>query len=394
MLNTSGSYRRVHSSTISGSTAAGPNTLASSLGTGTNTSGIGLFGGGSSRTFDLYQAGFDASWEIDVFGGTRRNIESANADIAAALEDRNDVLISLISEVAINYIDLRAFMQRISIARKNLDSQAKTLELVRQQLEAGTATDLQVAQAQAQFATTAAQVPAFETSARQLMHQLGTLLGKEPMAFEQLLAQDAPIPSGSPRVPPGLPSDLLRQRPDIRRAERQLASATAQVGVAVADWFPKFSLTGAAGRQSTTFSGLSKSGSSFWSFGPAINWPIFDAGRIRSNIKLQKALRLQASINYQQTVLNALREVEDALVAYARQQDRRKDLTDAVNANRRAVELANQLYTYGRTDFLNVLTAQASLYSAEDALAQADQVLSSNAVTLYKALGGGWQNIK
>jgi NodT family efflux transporter outer membrane factor (OMF) lipoprotein len=226
------------------------------------------------------------------------------------------------------------------------------------------------------------------------MHQLGTLLGKEPMAFEQLLSQDAPIPSGSPRVPPGLPSDLLRQRPDIRRAERQLASATAQVGVAVADWFPKFSLTGAAGRQSTTFSGLSKSGSSFWSFGPAINWPIFDAGRIRSNIKLQKALRLQASINYQQTVLNALREVEDALVAYARQQDRRKDLTDAVNANRRAVELANQLYIYGRTDFLNVLTAQASLYSAEDALAQADQVLSSNAVTLYKALGGGWRNTK
>ena len=365
--NASGSYQRIH-------------------GTGTSTAS------GGSTEFSLYQAGFDAAWELDVFGGTQRSVEAASANIAAALEDQRDVLVSLLAEVAINYIDLRGFQRQIAIAQENLKSQRESLALTQKQFEVGTVTELDVAQARTLTAATAAQIPVLETSAHQTMHLLSVLLGKDPMAMSKLLSDaNTPIPVVVPQIPVGLPSDLLRQRADIRRSERQLAAATANIGVATADLFPKFSLTGSVGRAGTTFESLGQPANKFWSVGPGVSWPIFTAGSIRANIRVQNELQQQAAITYEQTVLTALREVEDSLTAYAREHTRRKDLVDAVDASRLAVNLANQQYLLGTTSFLNVLIAQRTLFTAETSLVQSDMAVSADVVTIYKALGGGWQ---
>jgi multidrug efflux system outer membrane protein len=370
--NASGSYQRIRGATSSGVT-----------------SGTATAGGGAE--FSLYEAGFDASWELDVFGGTRRSIEAATANISAALEDRRDVLVSLLAEVAINYIDLRGFQRQIVISQENLKAQQETLQLTKNQFEAGTTTELVVAQAQTQVSATAAQIPVLETSAHRTMHQLSVLLGKNPMALERLLAETEPIPAGPPQIPVGLPSDLLRQRADIRRAERQLAAATANIGVATADLLPKFSLTGSYGRAGTTFESLGQPANKFWAVGPGFNWPIFAGGSIVANIKVQTEIQKQTAAAYEQTVLTALQEVEDALVAYAKEQTRRTELVTAAEASRQAYELANQQYLLGTTDFLNVLVVQRALFAAQTALVQSDTAISSDMVTLYKALGGGWQ---
>jgi NodT family efflux transporter outer membrane factor (OMF) lipoprotein len=213
------------------------------------------------------------------------------------------------------------------------------------------------------------------------------------MALADGLLPEQAIPKPPPDVPVGLPSELLRRRPDIRRSERELAAATARIGAATADLFPRFSLTGSLGVQGSEAKDLFNYSSRFFSVGPSISWPIFDAGRIRSNIRVQNARQEQAVAAYEQSVLVALRDVEDALVAYLREEDRRRRLATAAEANRRAVELANQLYDAGRTDFLNVLQAQRDLFASQDALVQSDRTVSTNLVALYKALGGGWQPI-
>jgi outer membrane protein, multidrug efflux system len=339
---------------------------------------------------DQYQAGFDAAWEADIFGGVRRGIEAADADLQAALEDRRAVLVTLTAEVASNYIDLRAFQQRVVIARKNLQAQEQSAELTRRRFEGGFASGLDVANAQAQVATTAAQIPLLEASAQRSIYSLGLLLGMEPAALLQELAQASDIPLVPPSVPVGLPSDLLRRRPDIRRAEAEIHSATARIGVATADLFPKFTISGSVGLQASDFSSWFNWASRLWSFGPSMNWRLFETGRIRANIEQQRALEEQALISYQQTVLTAFREVEDALITSAKEEEHRKALVEAVAANQRAVELATTLYTEGQTDFLNVLAPQQALLSTEDAVAQSTQTLSTNLAALYKALGGGW----
>ena len=355
--------------------------------TGSATSGN--FGGLGDQ--NLYQAGFDASWEIDVFGGVRRSVEAANYDLAAAIEDQRDIVISLLAEVARNYVDLRGFQRQLTIAQENLQAQQQTLELTQNRLKAGVATDLDLARAQAQVSTTASQIPTLEASARQSIHRLGTLLGSDPMSLSKDLSPTKPIPRPPPALPVGVPSELLRRRPDIRRAERQLAATNARIGVATADLFPKFSLTGSLGLQSSKISNLLEYSSRFYSIGPSISWPIFDAGRIRANIRVQNAREEQAVATYEQAVLTALQEVEDALVNYTREEARRRTLADAAEANRRAVQLANQLYAAGRTDFLSVLQAQRDLFASQDALVQSNRTVSTNLVTLYKALGGGWE---
>jgi NodT family efflux transporter outer membrane factor (OMF) lipoprotein len=350
-------------------------------------SGFGAFPGEQ----DIYQAGFDASWEIDVFGGVRRSLEAATADLAAAIDDQRDVLVTLLGDVARNYVDLRGFQRQIAIARENLQTQRETLDLTRTRLAGGLASDLDVARAEAQVATTGSQIPTLEASARQSIHKLGVLLGVNPMALSEELSPPQPIPQTPPLIPVGMPSDLLRRRPDIRRAERQLAAATARVGVATADLFPKFSLTGSLGLESSKSQNLLNYSSRFYSIGPSVSWPIFDAGRIRANIRVLDAREEQAVAAYEQSVLVALQEVEDALVAYNKEGTRRQTLETAADANRRAVDLANQLYAAGRTDFLSVLEAQRDLYASQDSLVQSDRLVSTNLVTLYKVLGGGWQ---
>ncbi len=344
-----------------------------------------------ANTSNFFQAGLDAAWELDIFGGTRRNIEAAEAGIQAAVEDRRDVLVSLAAEVAVDYVDLRALQQRLAIARGNLASQESTVALTQQQFKAGLVSALDVANAQAQVASTQAQIPGLEAQARQTIYALSVLLGDEPGTLTQQLSTTQPIPLTPPVVPVGLPSELLLRRPDIRRAEAQLHAATAQIGVATADLFPKFSLTGSLGLQSSELASFLNAGSRAWSFGPSATWNIFSAGAIQANIAVQKALAQQAGLTYRQTVLTALQDVDSALAAYGKEQERRQALTEAVAANRRAVDLALLLYRHGQTDFLNVLSAQSQLFSTEDALAQSNQTVATDLVALYKALGGGWE---
>jgi multidrug efflux system outer membrane protein len=341
---------------------------------------------------ELFQVGLDASWEIDIFGGIRRNIEAAGADLKAAVEDRRDVLITLVGDVGSNYINLRGFQQQLDIARKNLEAQKHNADIIQKRHDAGFAGGLDVANARAQVATTEATIPIFQSSARAAIYNLGVLLGREPAALEKDLIREGPLPPTPPEVPVGLPSDLLRRRPDIRRAEAQLHAATARIGVATADLFPKFSLTGSFGFSSNDLTKLGNlAESKFWSFGPSVTWPIFAGGRLWWNVKVQDALAEQALLTYQKTVLTALKDVETALVAYAKQQETRKSLAEAVVQNRKAVELAMLLYLAGKSDFLNVIIAQRSLFNTEDALAQSIRTVDTDLIALYKALGGGWE---
>jgi multidrug efflux system outer membrane protein len=343
-------------------------------------------------TVDQYQAGFDAGWEIDLFGGQLRSLEAADADLQAAVETHRDVLVTLTAEVARNYISLRAFQQQIAITRKNLKAQQHSARLTRERFEGGFVSGLDVASADALSATTSSQIPLLESSAQQGIYSLSVLLGEAPAALTTELSIVGIIPGALPEVPAGVPSDLLRRRPDIRRAEAQIHATTARIGVAASELFPKFTIAGSAGYQSTDFSSWFDWASRFWSFGPSVRWRLFETGRIRAGVELQKALQEQEVIAYQQTVLSALQEVENALIASAKEQAHREALVAAVTANRKAVALAETLYTEGQTDFLNVLQAQRALYVTEDALVQSTSTVSTNLVALYKALGGGWQD--
>jgi multidrug efflux system outer membrane protein len=346
---------------------------------------------------DLYQMGFDASWELDIWGQVRREVEAAGDNIDAAVENRRNVLVSLLGEVATTYIQYRGFQRELAIANENIGVQKYTLGITQQKATAGLTgtTQLEVSQAQALVYSTEAQVPALEQDMKQTAHKLAVLLGESPDALLADLATTKPIPDARiPDVPMGLPSDLLRRRPDIRNSERLLALSTANIGVAVADLFPQVTLSGAFGIDSSTFSGVTNYGNRSWSIGPAISWPIIDWGRIRSNIQVQNAIQEQAYLTYQETVLNALQEVEDSAVAYSREQVRRKSLSDAVEADKIAVNLATQRYNAGLTDFLSVLVTEQNLFSAEDALVQSEETVSANLVALYKALGGGWEPVE
>jgi NodT family efflux transporter outer membrane factor (OMF) lipoprotein len=383
-LGTSLSYARNRSS----QNAFGISPEGGSTGTGGGTSSGQ---GSSSLDQNFYTAGFDASWEIDIFGGVRRGVEAADATIEATVDDRRDVLVTLLGDVARNYIDLRGFQKRLAVARANLKAQQDTVDLTRVRFQAGLASDLEVAQAEAQANSTAAQIPVLESSLKQAAYSLDLLLGLEPGSLAGELNETAAIPSLPPKVLVGLPSELLRRRPDIRRAERQLAAATAQVGSAMADLFPKFSLTGVGGLRSISASDWFTGGSRFWNIGPTISWPIFDAGKIRANIEVRNAQQEQALTLYEKTVLAAFGDVETSLVNYAQEQERYRSLTAAAAADRRAVEMANELYIRGLNSFLNVLDAQRSLYAAENDVAQSEATMAANLVALYKALGGGWE---
>jgi outer membrane protein, multidrug efflux system len=378
-VDASASYRR---SSSGGSSTGNSPTSASSSNTDSSVGG---------KQSDLFRAGLDAVWELDIFGGKRRNVEAAEADLYAAVETRRDVLVSLVAEVGNNYVTLRSLQQQLAIAQDNLRAQTKAAEIARKRFEAGYVGALDVATANAQVATLQSQIPVLESTAQATIYSLGVLLGHEPASLAQELAPPASIPVIPPEVPVGLPSALLLRRPDIRKAEAQLHAATARVGVATADLFPKFSLTGSLGFSSSDLASLANWGSHAWSMGPSVNWLIFDAGRIRANIEVQNALQEQALLTYQKTVLTALKEVETALTAYAKEHEQRRALTVAVVENRRAVSLSMELYVAGRTNFLSVLIAQRSLYVAEESLALSTRNQATDLIALYKALGGGWE---
>jgi NodT family efflux transporter outer membrane factor (OMF) lipoprotein len=341
---------------------------------------------------NVYQAGFDSVWELDVFGGTRRAVEAARADTAAAEYERRATLITILGEVGRGYVEARSCQRRLAVARDNIDAQQKILSLTRDLFAKGLTSELDVQQAAALLATTESQVPVFETGFRDAAFSLALLLGQPPGALLDELSAPAPIPPAPPAVPVGLPADLVRRRPDVWQAERGLAAATARIGAAESDLYPKFSLTGDIGLQSTSASDWFTAGSRFWTAGPAVQWRIFDAGRIRANVRVQTARQEQALADYEQAMLAAFAEVERALTGYAKEQTRRRSLERAVEADRKAVDLATDLYRHGLADFLRVLETQRSLYQSQDALIESDRSVSSNLIALYKALGGGWQD--
>jgi NodT family efflux transporter outer membrane factor (OMF) lipoprotein len=342
------------------------------------------------RKTELYQSSFDAGWEIDVFGGNRRRIESANATLEAEIDARQNVLVSLTAEVALDYVLLRSYQLQLNLTKQNVASEQKTLELTKDRYGAGLVTDLDVAQAQTSVATTLAQEPLLEIDIKQTIHAISILLGQEPMALEgELSVQKAcpPIPS---EIPVGMPSDLLRRRPDVRQAERELAASTANIGVAVSDLFPKISLTGSFGQQTSRVGLIARDASSIWSIGPTVSWQILDYNQLQSQVRVANAQQQQALYAYRQTVLLSFRDVEDALVAYVQDQIRSRALNDELVSSQRSFDLATQLYQRGLGDFLNVQTAERGLYTAQLDLAISQSRVATDLVQLYKALGGGW----
>lgn len=345
---------------------------------------------GSGKTTELYAAGLDASWELDIFGGRRRALEAASANLASSEYDLRDVLVSLLAEVALNYVDMRAFQTRLAVAEANLRLQSETLDIVRWRSEAGLATQRDVEQARLNFEQTRAQLPALRTGAAQSANRIAVLLGQNPGTLEDMLAAPRAIPAAPPGVAVGVPADALRRRPDVQRAERQLAAQTAQIGVATAALYPNFSLIGSIGLEALTAGRLLATSATLTSIGAHMGWTVFDAGRARQNIAVQTALQERALGHYEAAVLAALQDVENALIAYAAEQQRREALTAAAAAARNAADLAHHQYSAGLVDFQVVLDAQRSQLSLEDQFASSQGTVTSNLVRLYKALGGGW----
>ncbi len=342
---------------------------------------------------NLYNASFDAGWELDIFGGVRRSVEAANADLQADREDLRDILVSLLAEVCQNYIDVRAFQLRLTVAAESVKTRQKSLQLVKSRYESGLVTNLDIQQATYSLESSRAQVPALRTALNRAMNRLALLLGLPPGALDKQLRQEEPIPQAPPRVTVGIPADVIRRRPDIRRAERRLAAQSARVGVAAAALYPSLKLSGSIGFEALSFNHLFDSAGRSSRIGPGISWPIFDAGQIRANIKAQSAVRDQYLIQYKSTVLTALNEVENALTAYANEQNREQHLKLSAAAAEKSLNLAKIRYKTGISNFTTVLNAQESLLAVQDQVAQSTSALSADLVRLYKALGGGWTSL-
>ena len=342
---------------------------------------------------ESYSVGFDAGWEVDVFGGVRRSVEAATAELQASGEDLRNVLVSLLGEVALNYIEVRTFQVRLAVAEANLAAQSETYELTAIRVQAGLTTALDLEQAKYNLESTRSQIPTLQSGLEEAKNRLAILLGEHPGAVHAELSARQPIPLPPLEVAVGIPADLLRRRPDVRQAERKLAAQTAQIGVATAELYPKFSLVGSIGLSALDLTNLLSATSRAYSIGPSVSWRLFDAGAVRKNIEVQSALQEEALIQYEAAVLAALEEVENALVAFVEEQRRRESLRNATQAAERAVALAQAQYGAGMVDFRSVLDTQRSLLSLQDQLAQSEGTITSNVVRLYKALGGGWTSL-
>ena len=342
---------------------------------------------------DLYDAGFDAGWELDVFGGVRRSVEAAGASLEASQEGLHDVMVSLLAEVALNYVEVRSFQTRLSLAEANQKAQEQTYGMVVTRSQTGLTSNLDMEQARYNLEETRSQIPLLQTGLEQAKNRLSVLLGQNPGSLKDELAERKAIPMPPLEIAVGVPADVLRRRPDIRKAERELAAQTAVVGVATAQLYPRFALSGSIGLEALSVANLFEKGSETFGMGPSFKWNIFDAGRIRQNIEVQNAIQEQAMLAYEAAVLKALADVENALIAYADEQVRQRSLKAAAGAAQRAVELAEDQYRSGLTDFQNVLNGQRALLSLQDHLAQSQGAVTSDLISLYKALGGGWRSL-
>jgi NodT family efflux transporter outer membrane factor (OMF) lipoprotein len=340
--------------------------------------------------YTQYQAGFDASWELDIFGGTQRSVEAALRSQQAAEEDLRYSLVTLLGDVAGYYVDARGYQARIALARRTAASQRDTERLTRTKYQAGSATAVDVAKAVAQAASTEANIPTYEAALAADLHRLDILLGRPPSAASSLLARAAPVPTPRMPLPLGIPADLLTNRPDVASAERKLAQATAKIGQAEADRYPSVSLTGSVGTSALRLGDLAKYSSVSWSVGPSISVPVFDAGKRYATVRIAEAQRDEAFATFHSTLLSALEDVENAMVSLSTERTRSGKLSEATKNYREAARLSRSLFENGSANFLDVLDAERSLYSAEDSLIQSRVAIAKNFVTLAKALGGGW----
>lgn len=340
------------------------------------------------RTLELYRVGFDATWELDLWGRVRRSVEAARATVAAVAASRDDVLVSVRAEVAVNYLELRGIQASLNVARQNATNQADIVKLAEVLRDGGQGTQLDVARARSLMNATLATVPPLETAQEQAIHRLSVLCGQPPTALRSELITPQPLPIGPSDIVIGNPAELLRRRPDVRAAERSLAAATANIGVEVGDLFPALTFVGSIGLQANHLADLGKAGTAAWGFGPHLTWAAFDLGRVRQQIRAANA-RAEGSLTiYEKTVLLALEETENSLVTFGRERQRLEFLRESERAAAEAVELARQRYQDGVADFLSVLDAERTLLDLQEQLVQSETRAATSLVSVYKSLGG------
>jgi multidrug efflux system outer membrane protein len=337
-----------------------------------------------------FRAGLDASWEIDLFGANRRAVEAARYGMDAAEEELRATLLTLIGDVATNYVAVRGYQARIALAKRTAASQRQTAAITRNKFEAGGATAADAATASGQASSTEAGIPSLETAYAETVNRLSVLTGRPPSALADRMEKAKPIPSPRLPIPAGIPADILNTRPDVRVAEMQYAQATARIGQAEAARYPSASLTGAIATNGTRLGDLGKGSSISWSFGPTLTVPIFNGGQLKAGVDVAEAQRDQNFIAYRAAVLTALEDVENAIVALAQDRIRSGKLNAAATSYREANKIAGTLFQSGSSSFLDVLTAERSLYSAEDSLIESRVAIANDYIALSKALGGGW----
>jgi len=344
----------------------------------------------NQRRFDTAQAGFDGLWELDLFGRVRRNVEAASGDVGAAAATLQDARVSVIAETARNYFILRGLQDQLELTERNADNQLSTFKLTQTRLQAGRGNQLDTSRAEAQWQTTLASIPTLQASIATTRYRLSVLTGQQPTALDALLSAQAPLPPLPDLNAIGTPEQLLRRRPDVRVAERRLAAATARVGVAMGDLFPKVTLLGAVGYSAPTFGDFGQSEARFFNVGPGITWAAFDLGRVRARISSAKDQTDAALGAYESAVLSALEDTEGALINYGHSQTRREALRVAAAASDKAADLARKRFEGGLIDFLEVLDAERTALSAELLLSQSRADTATSLVAVYKALGAGW----
>ena len=344
--------------------------------------------------YPFYTAGFDAIWEADIFGGVRRSVEAAQDILQAQQDAERGAVVSVVSEVARNYVELRTVQQRIAITKENIQIQSETLDLAKRLNSAGIVSDIDVVRGQGELSQTQSEVAVLQIQEKASIYQLGVLLGASPQSLQAELQNPKPIPAPPSVVPIGLPSQLLRRRPDVRQAERQLAAATAQIGVAEADLYPQLTLTGDFGVGAEQFGNMFNWSSRYIGIGPSLRWQLFEGGRIVANIDAHKAIRQELLDQYKLTILTALREADDALISFNNRQQQFNLLTQSVESNQAAVRIAKERYASGTIGYLSLLDAQRSLLMTQDSMAVSRGEVTLSMVALYKAIGGGWEKIE
>ncbi|WP_413188322.1 efflux transporter outer membrane subunit [Paraburkholderia sacchari] len=377
-VNASGAYTR---------SGSGATALAANGTTPTDSSATAL---GATGPVNLFQAGFDASWEIDIFGANRRALEAARDGYDAAQWDRRTTLLTLIGEVTTRYVEARGYQARLALARETAASRQETARLTSVRYKAGANSAVDAANASGEAQATLAEIPALEAAYAQTVHSLSVLTGREPGALLARMESVQAVPAPALPVALGVPADLLLARPDVHAAERRYAQATARVGQAEAARYPRVSLTGSLSTSGTQFGDLARHSSIGWSFGPTVTIPVFDAGRLKAAVEIMDAQREQSFLAYRSSVLTALADVENASVSLARETERAQSLRQSADAYDQAATMSHALYRAGSTGFLQVLIADRSLYMAQDALIQSRVRVSTSYIALNKALGGGW----